>query len=163
GGGVPSGRGGYRAERRPLRRHGRQHVRPANARSPWDGGGSLRRILHLIPMLNFGGAARAAIATARECQRGAEAHASASIRPSLGPMTAEARNHGVEVLDAPKPDELLQAIGEADVTLVHLWNSPELHEVLESELPPCRLVVWTHVAGDTGPQVLPPEIFRGVS
>jgi glycosyltransferase involved in cell wall biosynthesis len=120
----------------------------------------LKRILHLIPLLNFGGASRAAIAVASECGSEDEIHAIASIRPSLGRMAARSRAHGIDVLDAPPRPDLLRAIGEADVTLVHLWNSPELQELLESELPPCRLVVWSHVAGDTATQFVPPEIFR---
>jgi glycosyltransferase involved in cell wall biosynthesis len=123
----------------------------------------LRRVLHLIPMLNFGGASRAAIATAAACAAESEQHVIASIRPSPGGMTADAQARGIEVLDAPPAPELMQAIRAADVTLVHLWNSPELHEVLESELPPCRLLVWTHVAGHSPTQVLPPEIFRRVN
>ncbi len=122
----------------------------------------MRRILHVIPLLNFGGASRAAIALANECGGDDEIHAIASIRPSLGRMAAQARAHDIDVLDAPPRPDLLRAIGEADITLVHLWNSPELQEVLESDLPPCRLVVWSHVAGNTATQFVPPEIFQRV-
>ncbi len=120
----------------------------------------MRRILHLIPLLSFGGASRAAIAMANECGSEDEVHTIASIRPSLERMAATARGRGIDVLDAPPRPDLLGAIGESDITLLHLWNSPELHEVLESELPPCRLIVWSHVAGDTATQFVPPEIFR---
>jgi len=89
----------------------------------------------------------------------AEEHTVASIRPSVGAMASQAQHSGVQVLDGVPLPRLLEAIGATDVTLVHLWNSPELHEVLECDLPPCRLLVWTHVAGHTPPQVLPPEIF----
>lgn len=121
----------------------------------------MRRILHLIPMLNFGGASRAAIATAAACARASgDQHAIVSVRPSLGTMAADTRTRGVAVVDAPGHSELLESIREAEITVLHLWNSPELIELLESELPRTRFVVWPHVGGDSPPQVLAPEIFR---
>jgi hypothetical protein len=123
----------------------------------------VRRVLHLIPILNFGGASRAAIAAAGAVAGEDEAHMITSIRPALPGMAGVAQAGGTEVLDAPPQAELMEAIAAADLVLVHLWNSPELLEMLESDLPPCRLVVWVHVAGHTPPQVLPASIFRRAS
>src|SRR4051812_23321982 len=159
-GGAPSGGGGSRSGCGSVRRHDLRHVQQAPPRPPRDGCRPVRRVLHLIPILNFGGASRAAINAAATVAGEDEAHLIASIRPALRGMATVAQTRGVEVLDAPPISALMEAIATADITLVHLWNSPELLEVLESDLPPCRLLVWAHVAGHTAPQVLPPSIFK---
>jgi glycosyltransferase involved in cell wall biosynthesis len=49
---------------------------------------------------------------------------------------------------------LMAAVASADVVLVHWWNNPGLYRLLVNEtFPPCRLVVWSHVAGHAAPQV----------
>jgi glycosyltransferase involved in cell wall biosynthesis len=119
----------------------------------------VRRVLHLVPQLSLGGGSRAALTAATVCRADDEQHVIASIRPSVGAMATSARDRGIELLDGVARERLVEQIEASDITLLHLWNSPELLELLESELPPFRLLVWTHVAGNTAPQILPPEIF----
>jgi hypothetical protein len=58
---------------------------------------------------------------------------------------------------------VLEAIGEAEIVQLHLWNSPELVELLEAELPACRLLVWPHVGGEAAPQFLSAQVLDRAS
>lgn len=51
-------------------------------------------------------------------------------------------------------EALLEAISAADVTVLHWWNHPLLFDLLVNlELPAARVILWSHVAGHTAPQV----------
>jgi L-malate glycosyltransferase len=50
--------------------------------------------------------------------------------------------------------ELLAAMADADVVLIHWWNNPGLYRLLvNTPLPPCRMILWSHVAGHAAPQI----------
>jgi glycosyltransferase involved in cell wall biosynthesis len=117
-------------------------------------------VLHLIPQLSGGGGGRSAL-TAAIAARDATGTSQtiASLRPTAPAMALPARTAGIEVIDAPLLRELHEAIAASDLVQLHLWNSPELAELLESDLPPCRLLVWPHVAGHTPPQMIDPAIL----
>src|SRR5206468_9738822 len=78
-----------------------------------------------------------------------------SLLPADPLMRARAEEAGARVLEG---DGHLPALAAADVVLVHFWNTPELWELLRGGLPPVRLAVWSHVAGDTAPQVVTPQL-----
>ena len=118
------------------------------------------RILHLIPQLG-GGAGRAALSVACST-RGAELEVMlATLRPPHPGFLEQASVAGLELLVAPAAEELEDAIRASDVVHLHYWNSPELTELLERELPPARLLLWSHVAGNTAPQVIPSALLAG--
>ena len=57
--------------------------------------------------------------------------------------------------------ELLAMIAKADVVLIHWWNHPLLYDFLvRTELPPCRVVMWSHISGFHPPYVFTGKIFR---
>jgi hypothetical protein len=115
----------------------------------------------VIPQLSPGGGGRAAIATAAAVSQHAEvAHTVASLRPAHPEVAALARSSGIEVLDGSRED-LTEPLARADLVHLHFWNSPELAELLERELPAMRLLLWSHVAGHTAPQILLPELVAG--
>jgi glycosyltransferase involved in cell wall biosynthesis len=118
-------------------------------------------VLHLIPVLSSGGGGRAAVAAATSPANGGMRHRIASLRPAHPVAAAAADAQGVEVLDAPEVPDVLEAISEADLVTLHYWNSPELTELLELEFPEMRLLLWSHIAGDEPPQVMPPEVVAG--
>lgn len=116
-------------------------------------------VLHVIQRLSTGGAARAMLAAAKyTAQRGNYSHSLISLLPADAEGLGLARAAGVAVIDAPDRDELLRQIERADLVQVHWWNSPELSEFLRAELPPMRLLIWLHVAGDQAPQVITNEL-----
>jgi glycosyltransferase involved in cell wall biosynthesis len=46
----------------------------------------------------------------------------------------------------------------ADIVHLHWWQDPVIHEFLNSDLPPMRLLIWAHVAGDTPPHIITPSL-----
>jgi hypothetical protein len=83
---------------------------------------------------------------------------------SLGPpdpgMARQARDSGLSVRGTPDLRSLRALVAEADIVLIHFWNSPALYQLLGTSLPKMRLLVWAHVAGETPPEVLPPELLK---
>ncbi len=73
-------------------------------------------------------------------------------------MLESAAAAGIDVLNAPTSERLMEEMEAADLVKLHFWNTPELQELLERDLPAMRLLLWSHVAGHTSPQVLPPEL-----
>lgn len=51
-------------------------------------------------------------------------------------------------------NEIINKIPEFDIILLHYWNHPLLYDFLvKSELPPCRLVIWSHISGLSLPNI----------
>jgi len=114
-----------------------------------------RTILHLIPSLSRGGAGRSLIATAKySATGGAWRHGVATLEAADPAAAILARDAGITVIDRTDRDALRGAIAAADVVHVHFWNHPALYDLLQSDLPPMRLLLWLHVAGDQPPQVI---------
>jgi len=65
-----------------------------------------------------------------------------------------------------KVSDLLDLISESDIILIHFWNHPLLYDFLvRNELPPSRIIFWSHVSGIVPPYIFPfktlkyPDIF----
>ena len=57
--------------------------------------------------------------------------------------------------------EILSAIADADITLIHWWNHPLIYDFLvRVKLPPCRLVIWSHISGFHSPMVFTDKLIR---
>src|SRR4051812_3524378 len=118
------------------------------------------RVLHLIPQFSGGGGGRSALAAASASAETTGMRPTiVSLRPTPPAMRRAMSPGGVELIDAPSREDLLDAIARADLVQVHFWNSPELIELLETDLPPCRVLIWPHVAGHTAPQVIDPSLI----
>lgn len=75
----------------------------------------------------------------------------------------EAKNIGLALTDrmGGKWQQLLAMIAEADIVLIHWWNHPLLYDFLvRTELPPCRIVMWSHISGFHPPYVFSEKIFH---
>ena len=54
-----------------------------------------------------------------------------------------------------KIKELIENIESSDIILIHFWNHPLLYDFLiRSELPKCRIIMWSHISG-----FYPPNVF----
>ncbi|MDP2947862.1 MAG: glycosyltransferase family 4 protein [Nanoarchaeota archaeon] len=52
-------------------------------------------------------------------------------------------------------NELLKLISSSDIILIHWWNHPLLYDFLvRKKLPPCRVIIWSHISG-----LYPPSVF----
>ena len=43
---------------------------------------------------------------------------------------------------------------------IEWWNAPEVDDFLRSDLPPVRMLLWIHVAGDRPPQIITPDVVE---
>src|SRR5262249_21888041 len=70
-----------------------------------------------------------------------------------------ARKLNIRVVIRPDVETLRQLVAETDVLEIDYWNHPLLTALLcEVELPPARVVVWSHVLGTTAPQMVTAEL-----
>ena len=54
---------------------------------------------------------------------------------------------------------LSDAAREADIVVAHWWNHPLLYAwFLNGLIPPCRLLLWSHVSGLASPQIFTPAL-----
>ena len=57
--------------------------------------------------------------------------------------------------------ELLHKIANADIVIIHWWNHPLLYNFLVKEtLPPCRIIMWSHISGFNPPYVFVEPLFK---
>jgi glycosyltransferase involved in cell wall biosynthesis len=117
-------------------------------------------VLHVIQRLSQGGASRSLITMAtHSARRGAFRHRIVSLIPATGSALEAASRAAVPVLDAPPTSVIEREVAQADLVQVHFWNTPELYELLHSELPAMRLLVRLNVGGAAPPHVLTDDLL----
>jgi glycosyltransferase involved in cell wall biosynthesis len=58
-------------------------------------------------------------------------------------------------------DGLIKLIEKSDIVLVHFWNHPLLYDFLVNTLlPPCRMIFWAHISGFEPPYVFTDKTFK---
>lgn len=122
----------------------------------------MTRILHIIcSSLNRGGATRSLVAIAKGLRQLAPyEHTLISLQPASKEARALAREAGIAMLDVPGCDHIRYEVEVADIIHVEWWNNPEIDAFLRSDLPPMRLLVFSHVAGDEAPLVLTRDLLQ---
>ena len=117
-------------------------------------------ILHIIERLTLGGASRALIGLSKYSHRhGPYKHRVISLLPAQPEAVALASEEGVEVLVGKDRPLLEGEVRAADLVQIHWWNAPVLQGLMRQGLPPCRLMVWCHVVGDTSPNIITPSLI----
>jgi glycosyltransferase involved in cell wall biosynthesis len=109
----------------------------------------------VIHCLTAGGASLATIAAAANPSVRARI---LSLTPSEPAGRSLAASADLQVIECSSFDHALNELDAADIVHAHVWNAPELYEVLRADLPPARLLMWVHVAGRALPQVISPAI-----
>ena len=116
-------------------------------------------VLHIIPRLSLGGAARALIGIARHSsQSGLFYHSVVSLSPADRRALDLALQAGLKVLPPSTTSEVVAALADADIVHFHYWNSPEMHDLWTQPLPAMRALVWSHVNGQHPPHLITREI-----
>ena len=116
------------------------------------------KILHIIQHLSRGGAARAMMAAAKHSSRlGNVQHLVMSLDPPESEAMAIATDAGMRIVVPRSKAEMWQEMETADIVHFHFWNHPKNYALLRSPLPPMRLLLWFHVAGDKPPQIITNE------
>ena len=120
------------------------------------------KILHIIHQLSRGGATRSAIAIAKySAHLGNFQHHVISLQPCADPLPLElAQAAGMTVINGPDKSQRDREIASADIVHIHFWNNPDLYDLLTSELPPCRLLIWFHIAGEYPPHIITQELVE---
>jgi glycosyltransferase involved in cell wall biosynthesis len=117
------------------------------------------RILHVTNVLGLAGATRSAAAIAKHLRAlGGFDETIVSLDPWEEGAAALVEAAGMRALNAPPADVLREELERADIVHVEWWNSASLGEFLRGPLPPLRLLLFFHVAGDTVPNVITREL-----
>lgn len=113
------------------------------------------RVLHLIDKIGAGGPVRsllALVSNTRAARPLDSHHLVALCEGGYPPLLFTAKRLGIDVIRAPDPASLEDEIAEADVVLVHFWNTPALWSLLSRKLPAARVVFWMKIRGAHPPQ-----------
>jgi glycosyltransferase involved in cell wall biosynthesis len=113
------------------------------------------RVLHLIDKIGAGGPVRsllALVSNTRAARPLDSHHLVALCEGGYPPLLFAAKRLGIDVIRAPDLAALEDGIAEADVVLVHFWNTPALWSLLSRKLPAARVVFWMKIRGAHQPQ-----------
>lgn len=118
-----------------------------------------RHVVHVTQQLSLGGAGRAAMSLARESTSlGGYRHTLISLQPPPRAASRLAEAAGVLIVAAADAATVDRVVDDADLVLVHFWNTPELYEFLRRPGPPRRTVAWLHVNGLVAPHIVTPSL-----
>lgn len=113
------------------------------------------RVLHVIAHLRAGGAAGSMTATARAMPGD---HRVLALEPPVSPLIRlELARARIPIV--PAADEAA-ALAEADVLLLHVWNTPGMLAFLERIPSGLPTVGWAKIAGSAPPQFVPAALVE---
>ena len=120
------------------------------------------QILHIIDFLCLGGAARSMIAISKYSSSfdSALKHRVISLKKADPNAVQLAEQSGMEFCEAEDEQVQNQLIENADIIHVHYWNNSQIFAFLHQDLPPTRLIIWFHIAGDNAPQVITRDLIN---
>jgi L-malate glycosyltransferase len=122
------------------------------------------KILHLIPRLIGGGPERSILTVAaKSADLGVTYRRTFAVLdvPVTPRLLIAARKLDIRVVIRPDTETLRRLIAETDVLEIDYWNHPLLTAWLRHvELPPARVIVWSHILGTSAPQMLTAELGR---
>ncbi|MGC9524185.1 MAG: glycosyltransferase [Limnospira sp.] len=113
-------------------------------------------ILHILQGFSLGGASRSVVAIAKDShiKKRGQNHRTISLTPAQPEAVKLAEVAGMQVIQQPNLEPITSEIEWADIVHFHFWNSPELYEFLQLDLPEMRSLVWLKVVGDRSPHVV---------
>lgn len=115
------------------------------------------RITHITPHLG-GGVGRVVLSwTKRAMEITGEEHEILCLEDANPASIKAAAESSIPLLDLMdlKIDQLSEKIEQTDIVVMHWWNHPRLYNLMVNKLlPPCRLILWSHVSG-----IYPPHSF----
>lgn len=120
-------------------------------------------ILHIIPQLSGAGPTRSLLATVKYAAKLnlPQQHRVITLESQAYPLALiRAKQAGITVIRQPTSENLNTEIENADIVQVHFWNHPRLYELLNTDLPPRRLLLWLKILGHHPPQIVTPELLK---
>lgn len=127
---------------------------------------ALLKVLHVIDHIGAGGPFRSLLTFASEQRRTGATfeHDVLSLnKNAYAPLIFEARRLGIAVARRPTNEETVRLTGQADVILLHFWNTPHIWEFLTERLQPARYVLWSKILGVHPPQILGESLLAGMA
>ncbi|MBW4505901.1 MAG: glycosyltransferase family 4 protein [Scytonematopsis contorta HA4267-MV1] len=117
------------------------------------------KIVHVIQSVETGGASRAMITLAKALSQYEIIQQSIISLLPVEPLgvNLEQQVKLFDVIENPSSQQIITELKRADVIHIHYWNNPALYQFLQLDLPPSRILMWCHAAGDTVPQVITKE------
>jgi len=113
-------------------------------------------ILHIISRLSLFNTSTSMIAYSKYSSMAGDCnHRVISLKHAAPEAIKLAEKAGLTVIDMPDRHEILEEIGTSDIVQIDWWNTPEMDDLLRTELPEMRLLMWYHVPGDIAPQMIP--------
>ncbi|PKN64697.1 MAG: hypothetical protein CVU52_11435 [Deltaproteobacteria bacterium HGW-Deltaproteobacteria-10] len=121
-------------------------------------------ILHILPHAGGGvGSVMRALFTAETASNSPFSHKVASLEYLNERTKKHFNEHGIAWIDEvafKHREDLNRLLTQADVVLVHWWNHPLVLRFLYQDMPPVRLLIWSHVNGYFAPQIFFPELLE---
>jgi glycosyltransferase involved in cell wall biosynthesis len=117
------------------------------------------KIIHILPRIAPGGGTQSPRNVVRHLQKdGFSHHTFVSLVPADPEVSAKLKKEGFGVVDAPKKLALLEIIDQADVVQIDWWNDPVLYNLLTSNWPAARIVIWSHISGSGGGHLITSDL-----
>jgi len=114
------------------------------------------KVLHVTPHMS-GGLGRVMLSTLKHSKTAASlAHHEIAVTDTLLPESAEFFSGFRDCIeDDVDLESLFQKIEQADIVQFEWWNHPLINKMLFlADLPPCRLILSSHVSGFARPQII---------
>lgn len=120
------------------------------------------KVLHIIDYHCLGGAARSMIAIAKYSSRldSQFHHQVISLKAPFPEALKLSEEAGMEYLPWQDEKERNELIAQADIVHIQYWNNPRMFSFLQTELPPARVIIWFHVAGEHPPQIITRDLIN---
>jgi hypothetical protein len=112
-------------------------------------------VLHVIQQFGRGGASQAlsSLIDAATSSR----HQVVSLIPAVPSARDHLLEKGIPLFENPPQLELEFLVESSDIVQIHFWNTPELYEFMSRPIT-ARIILWSHVAGNTAPHIVIPEL-----
>lgn len=119
----------------------------------------MKKILHITPHLG-GGVGKVLLNWISKDKRFSHRIICLDYANKEAKKIAKEKKISLEDCFADKHEELLNLIKDADIVLVHFWNHPLLYDfIVREQLPPCRIIMWSHISGFHPPYIFPSPLF----
>ena len=117
------------------------------------------KLLHLLDSVGAGGPFRSLLEVVKHSAK-LQHSAIALATEGYPPLLFEGRKLGLNVTRGADAGEIERQIQEADLVLIHFWNSPRLWNFITNDPPKARYAIWSKVLGSHPPQLFSPHLMR---
>jgi len=119
----------------------------------------LIKIIHIFPRITIGGGTSSPLNVVRHLPKNQYKHIFISLASADPKIFNDFTDLGFSVINNPSVEDLNTILYQADIVHCNWWNTPEMSALFLRALPPCRLLLWLHVTGDTPPHILTKELI----